>query len=441
MGEKMHKIILVIGGIRSGKSCFAEEKAEYYSPQPVYIATATALDGEMKERIDLHRLRRNDCYEVIEEPLDLCQPLSKLENRTVLIDCLTLNLSNRLLKKEKKLMKDDGLSPGKIIAEDEAYLQRIHEIIVKNNLKVIMVSNEVGEAPVAVNRLGRYFQDLQGRWNRVVAGFAQEVYMMRAGISSLIKKQSCFPFRLSAPSYVLPGGYIENTVYLLDKVVDIQVLLFDSPEHDPLLKGDTITTLAYLARDAGLTFSVHMPVNPKIFTVKSFEQRLAGACRHIETFQSLPVSSFTFHYDLPEGEVWERMQSGLIREVEEAYIRFFQELRQRFPASDFSLENTFTPISALDRVVSECGLSYCIDIGHLLVQARDVSEVLPRLEKASVIHFHGWEEKGGERKDHRAVCYRQEIFSMLESFRGVLTIENYHKLLLEKSIEVLKVYF
>ncbi|NIM10929.1 MAG: hypothetical protein GTO45_02990 [Candidatus Aminicenantes bacterium] len=429
----MKKITLILGGIRSGKSHFAEQKAEFYSEKPVYIATAIAFDEEMKLRIAMHRQRRGVRYETVEAPYDITGPLDRLKDRTVLVDCLTLNLSNRLLANEEHMELEE------LIESDEAYLEDIHEIITKNNLNVIFVSNEVGFAPIEINKLGRYFQDLQGRWNRIMAWYADEVYMVQAGIPTLIKKKNLFPFRVSAPSYLLPTGAIENVTYLMDKVDDIQLLAFDSTAQDPLFKKDTLMTLEYLAKESGVTYSVHMPVKPKLFD--HFEKRLDAACFIIEKLSCLRISTFSVHYDLPDGKKWQGLKQEEKRGIEDTYIKFFNALKGKFPGIDISLENTETPLSALDRVVSGCGISYCIEIGHLLVQGWDLAEIESRLEQASVVHLHGWEEREGKRQDHRPITYDRKIFKLLESYRGILTIENYHKLLFEKSLEVLGEYF
>lgn len=429
----MKKITLILGGIRSGKSYFAEKKAEFYSEKPGYIATSIPFDSEMKFRVAQHKKRRGNRYELIEAPYDLTGPLGRLKDRTVLVDCLTLNLSNRLMATE------ECMDLEKLIETDENYLKGLYEIINKNNLKVIFVSNEVGAAPVESNQLGRYFQDLQGRWNRIMAGYADEIYLVQAGIPTLIKKENIFPFKISGPSYLMPSGYIENVTYLMDKVDDIQLLLFDALKEDPLLKKESLTTLEYLAKDSGITYSVHMPVKPEL--TAGFKQRLEGAYSILEALNRLKISSYTFHFDLPDGVAWEKVTKDEIQSIEASYINFFRALKEKFPGVDLSLENTETPLSALDRVIGECGISYCIDIGHLLVQGRDLAEIEPRLHQASVVHLHGWEEKNGKKQDHRPVLYDRKIFKLLESFTGILTIENYHKLLYKKSLKLLREYF
>jgi sugar phosphate isomerase/epimerase len=225
----------------------------------------------------------------------------------------------------------------------------------------------------------------------------------------------------------------------MDKVNDIQLLAFDSPPQDPLLKKETLMTLQYLAKESGITYSLHMPVKPKLFA--DFDRRLDTARVIVEKLNPLNISSYTVHYDLPDGKKWQGLGEEEKRGIEDTYIKFFDALMGKFPGIDISLENTETPLSGLDRVVSECDISYCIDIGHLLVQGWDMEEIEPRLKQASVVHLHGWEEKEGKRQDHRPIRYDRKIFKLLESYRGILTIENYHKLLFNKSLEVLKEFF
>lgn len=432
----MKKITLILGGIRSGKSCFAEQRAIMYGGKPVYIATAELFDAEMAARADLHRRRRGSRFELIEEPRDLTIPLSRLKNRTVLVDCMTLNLSARLLEAER----ENGFTLENLIHDDEVYLERIHELIRRNNLNVIFVSNEVGCAPVEANRLGRYFQDIQGRWNMKLAQIADEVFLVRAGLPECIKKNKLFPFRVSAPSYVLPSGYIENVVYLQDKVDDIQLLAFDALPEDPLFQRETLRTLRYLARDSHLTYSVHMPVAPTVFD--DMEKKLAVASAILEKTGELGnVSAYTFHFDLPPGEVWKTIPSGMLSRGETLHLEFFWALKKRFPEAPITLENTQTPLSALDRIVQGAGLKYAADIGHLDVQGWDMEEIPSRLEQSAVVHLHGWELLDGQKTDHRAVQLESRVFGWLESFRGVLTVENYHKTLLEKSLKILSDYF
>lgn len=440
----MKKITLVLGGIRSGKSYFAEQKALYYSEKPIYIATNLSHinDKEMKERVKIHIERRGDKFLTIDEGYDLVKIFDRVYNETVIVDCLTMNLSNRLLKSDSK---KKGFDLKELILESDLYLQRIFDVIKNNYLKVIFVSNEVGTSLVSDNKLGRAFQDLQGRWNRIVVENSDEVYYLIAGIPRQIKKIHLNPFKISSPSYLLPTGYIDNVTYLIDKVDDIQLLLFESTKEDELFdrRKSILSTLNYLVADYDKSFTVHMPTTPNLFDENGFEIRIDTTLEIINKLSELKnIKSYTFHYDLPKDMKFEDLSVEETMKIDNTYIAFFSRILKSNPDISISLENTSTPVFALDNVVNNCKINYCIDIGHLLIQKRDLDEILPRLEKTSVVHFHGVKEsKDGKIKDHNEILFNRKIFKILENFKGILTIENYHKLKFNKSLKVLEEYF
>jgi len=429
----MKKISLVLGGIRSGKSTFAEKRALLYSPKPVYIATAIPFDREMKDRIELHRYRRGDDFRVYEEAQDITGILKDLKDDTVLVDCLTLNLSNRLLA------KGDGLNIKEFLPESEQYLNSIFEIVHQNRLNIILVSNEVGLSPVQVNDLGRIFQDLQGRWNCFIADCADDVFMLEAGIPRILKKRGIASFKIGAPSYVIPAGYIENVTYLLNKVENVELLLYDSMPDDPLFKNDTLSTLAYLQQGAGVGFTAHMQVKPNICDAS--EERLRLSIETIKKLNQINVSAYVFHYDLPGSLNWGELLSEDKKNIEDNYIRFFKNMKKRFPNIICALENTSTPLSALDRVVDQSGITYCIDVGHLLAQDWDLSEIDSRISRTSVLHLHGHKRENDKIIDHQSIDFNSLIFGKLESYTGILTIETFHPHFFKKSLDILKDYF
>lgn len=165
----MNNLSLILGGARSGKSAFAERKAATYALPKIYIATAQALDDEMAVRIANHRDRR-DGWTTIEAPLDLVGALQGVpEGSVVLIDCLTLWLSNHML--QDRDVDIDGLL-GAIAASPSP---------------VICVSNEVGMGLVPDNALGRKFRDAQGVLNRRIAEQADLAVFVAAGLPLVLK--------------------------------------------------------------------------------------------------------------------------------------------------------------------------------------------------------------------------------------------------------------
>lgn len=167
------RLTLVIGGARSGKSSYAEAVVRELPPPWVYVATAEALDDEMRERIAHHGRRRDERWQTVEAPRDLPETLGRLTEarQPILVDCLTLWLSNCLLAE---------LDPDEASDRLVAALEQVPG-------PVVVVSNEVGLGIVPDTPLGRRFRDAQGRLNQRVAGIADRVVMMVAGLPLTVK--------------------------------------------------------------------------------------------------------------------------------------------------------------------------------------------------------------------------------------------------------------
>jgi adenosylcobinamide kinase / adenosylcobinamide-phosphate guanylyltransferase len=165
-------IILITGGARSGKSTRAEARLRAFAGRPVYIATAEALDDEMRERIAKHRARRGSEWLERETPLELVAALLETDGGGArLVDCLTLWLSNlmhagRDWEKEAQLLVD-ALS--------------------RQKSPVVLVTNEVGLGIVPDNALARRFRDAAGILNQMVAQAADEVEFVVAGLPMRVK--------------------------------------------------------------------------------------------------------------------------------------------------------------------------------------------------------------------------------------------------------------
>lgn len=163
---------MLLGGARSGKSAYAE-KLVTAAPAPwTYIATAQAFDDEMTERIALHRSRRGEGWRTVDAPLDLCGAIAGVpDRRPLLIDCLTLWLSNHLLAEH----------------DVEAESEKLAEILAKPRGNWVVVANEVGLGIVPDNALARKFRDAAGRLNQKVAAKADSVLFMVAGLPLQVK--------------------------------------------------------------------------------------------------------------------------------------------------------------------------------------------------------------------------------------------------------------
>ena len=165
-------IILITGGARSGKSTRAEERVRAFAGRPVYIATAEALDGEMRERIAKHRARRGNEWLERETPLELIAALLETDGGGArLVECLTLWLSN-LMHAERNWEKEAKL---------------LVEALSRQNSPVVLVTNEVGLGIVPDNALARRFRDAAGILNQMVALAADEVEFVVAGLPMRVK--------------------------------------------------------------------------------------------------------------------------------------------------------------------------------------------------------------------------------------------------------------
>lgn len=171
----MGKIVFILGGARSGKSAYALELAKKHK-RVAFIATCQALDKEMASRIELHKKSRPKHWDTLEEPKDIKAIVGKVKDKydCIIIDCLTLFISNLLLSGSSKAAIE------KIINDLIPALKRI-------NCMVIIVSNEVGMGIVPDNKLSRDFRDISGRVNQIVAREAGKVILTAAGLPLKIK--------------------------------------------------------------------------------------------------------------------------------------------------------------------------------------------------------------------------------------------------------------
>lgn len=169
----MKRIILITGGQRSGKSSKAEELALSLSANPVYLATAHIWDDEFRERVRKHQERRGPQWTNIEEEIHLSH--HDLSGRIVVIDCVTLWLTNFFFQLDSKV--DKSLEAAK--AEFDAFTQ--------NDATYIFVTNEIGSGGTSENAIQRKFTDLQGWMNQYIASKADEVILMVSGIAVKVK--------------------------------------------------------------------------------------------------------------------------------------------------------------------------------------------------------------------------------------------------------------
>lgn len=166
------RLTLILGGARSGKSRRAEALIESLPPPRTYVATGQAFDDEMRERIEIHKARRDGRWTTVDAPLDLGGALCSMDDgRPVLIDCLTLWLSNHMLAGD----------------DVEHETERLADVLAQPRGPWFCVSNEVGFGIVPENALARRFRDAQGRLNQRIAAIADEVILVVAGLPMKVK--------------------------------------------------------------------------------------------------------------------------------------------------------------------------------------------------------------------------------------------------------------
>lgn len=181
---------LVLGGARSGKSAHAEGLAAASGREVIYVATAQAGDAEMQARIDHHKQRRSTHWFTVEEPLALgdtllgwCAP-----HRVVLVDCLTLWLSNLLFSEAVNLPDIGVIALPKVFHEQRArFLHALEQV----SGELVLVSNEVGMGVVPYGAVSRSFADEAGRLNQEVASRCERAVLVAAGLPLVLKGGAC----------------------------------------------------------------------------------------------------------------------------------------------------------------------------------------------------------------------------------------------------------
>jgi adenosylcobinamide kinase / adenosylcobinamide-phosphate guanylyltransferase len=178
----MHRLILVLGGVRSGKSRFAQDLAERLGGDDVlFVATAEAGDDEMIRRIDHHRRSRPSPWRTLEQPLAAGEAIMNLDAvpPVILIDCLTLLVSNAMLHCDGNA----EAAQQRVTAETQSLIDAARQ----REAAMIIVSGEVGLGLVPDNPLGRLFRDLLGWANQMIAAEANATYLMVAGLAVDVK--------------------------------------------------------------------------------------------------------------------------------------------------------------------------------------------------------------------------------------------------------------
>lgn len=185
----MGGLTFITGGARSGKSAFAEELLKKQD-SVVYVATSIAFDDEMRDRIAKHKSMRNPAWSTIEayKDLDIVLEKSVNEKKYILVDCLTIMISN-LMTLENTIDWDtvDIDTVNNVEKRVQAEIDQLLSFARGFAGEIIIVSNELGMGVVPPAPLGRYYRDIAGRINQIVADAADSVYFVVSGIPLKIK--------------------------------------------------------------------------------------------------------------------------------------------------------------------------------------------------------------------------------------------------------------
>jgi adenosylcobinamide kinase / adenosylcobinamide-phosphate guanylyltransferase len=182
--ENMNNITLILGGARSGKSAYAEQRASALELPVTYIATAQVYDDEFKARVAHHQVRRPKYWQLVEAPYALANTLLKNDapGTCLIVDCLTLWLAQCICPDCDK-PEIQTASTALWQQEREAFLACLPQL----KAHVFLVSNEVGMGIVPLGEINRQFQDEQGRLNQDVAKIAAKVRFITAGLPIVLK--------------------------------------------------------------------------------------------------------------------------------------------------------------------------------------------------------------------------------------------------------------
>jgi adenosylcobinamide kinase/adenosylcobinamide-phosphate guanylyltransferase len=176
-------ITLILGGARSGKSSYAQGLAEAAGKSVTFLATAQALDEEMLARIQKHRAERPAGWETLEIPCEIAAHISQIKSDLVILDCITLLVSNLLMQ----FVKDDLVEEAPFVLAVQNEIEGVLAAIRERKEDWIIVSNEVGLGLVPPYPMGRIYRDALGWANQRLAREADKVIFMVAGIPTVIK--------------------------------------------------------------------------------------------------------------------------------------------------------------------------------------------------------------------------------------------------------------
>lgn len=242
--------------------------------------------------------------------------------------------------------------------------------------------------------------------------------------------KGAYPFRLGCTSYVLPDEILPNVAFIADKVDDIELVLFESPDASNLPEKEALASMQQIAKKHDITFSVHFPIDRRAGAPDAAERRkfLESIVEIIRVTEKLPVSGYLLHF---EGLGNENDHSEVVRWIEAAG-EFCGNLTAAIAIDPalICVENLAYAPDLHRQLVDKYRFSHCIDVGHLWQHGGEWrSHFSQVLDNTRIIHLHGV----AEGKDHLSLSSHaqqsqlQELTSMLNTYAGVVTLEVFGK--------------
>ena len=250
-----------------------------------------------------------------------------------------------------------------------------------------------------------------------------------------------FPFRLGTTSYIIPADLLSNVKFLADKVDDIELVLFESDEITNLPDAATVKMLKEMADRSDLTYTVHLPLDTWMgHEDESVRQRSVDKCLRVIDCTA-PLSPFAYIIHFHGDHLGESPSLDLARWID-GHRRSVERLLQGVNSRDICVETLDYSYALIEDIVTDYGLSVCLDIGHLLLWGHEPEDYLDRcLQQTRVIHIHGVENGN----DHRSLAFLPAgLLTTLMDHLGsgseksrVLTMEIFNERAFNQSLDIL----
>lgn len=251
------------------------------------------------------------------------------------------------------------------------------------------------------------------------------------------------PFRLGAPSFVIPADIVPNVEFLASRVDDVEILVMESDELAPLPGDPVIAALQTLAGLHGLTYTIHLPldIDPGSASEDNRRKSVGKIVRAAQATAALTPFAYVLHLPLPS---WRTATDDDRRLWRQSLARSMQDiLAQGIKPEGLCIETLDYPFEWVAGLIEDHGLSVCVDVGHLLLEGRDVPACLGRhWSRLRVLHLHGV----ADGKDHRAISHLDQglLSVILSRFmkdggpQRVVTLEVFDRGRLEESLNLME---